>query len=230
MFVRLSEEIIKYFNFQNQHMQTQEKIIDCYNQVAQDYAAERHDELSKKPFDRILLKAFAAANKHKGPFADFGCGPGQTTKFIYDHDIANITGIDISQAMVEAAQKLHPQIKFETGDLLKISYDANHFGTALAFYAIVHFTYEEVAMVFAEVNRVLKKGAHFLFSFHVGEETVHFDKAHDKTIDVDLYYFQTEQLIQLLYNAGFGIIDALERYPYKEEYQSKRGYIWAEKQ
>lgn len=211
-------------------MQQQEKkIIQTYNQVAESYATQRHDELSAKPLDQLLLKAFASTNKQKGPFADFGCGPGQTTRFIYDNGIEDITGIDISQAMIEEAKKLHPQIKFETGDLLNISYAPNHFGSALAFYAIVHFTYEEVARAFSEVNRVLKKGGHFLFSFHVGDETVHFDTARDIVVDIDLYYFQTERIIALLQHTGFEIIDALERYPYKEEYQSKRGYIWAEK-
>lgn len=210
-------------------MQQQEKIINCYNKVAENYAANRHDELSKKPFDRLLLAAFASANKHKAPFADFGCGPGQTTRFLSDHGIVDLTGIDISAAMIEEAQKLHPQIKFETGDLLNINYGSNHFGTALAFYSIVHFTYEQVTMAFREVNRVLQNGAHFLFSFHVGEETVHFDKANDIDVDIDLYYFQTEQIITLLHNTGFEIIDALERYPYKDEYQSKRGYVWVEK-
>src|SRR5688572_8200998 len=123
-------------------MQSQEKIIDCYNQVAESYAANRSDELSQKPFDRILLAAFAAANKQHGAFADFGCGPGQTTRFIYDQGITDITGIDISPAMVEEASKLHPAIKFETGDLLHMSYPSGLFGSALAFYAIVHFTYD----------------------------------------------------------------------------------------
>lgn len=56
-------------------MQSQEKIINCYNQVADDYATERSDELSKKHFDRLLLKEFALINNNKGLFADFGCGP-----------------------------------------------------------------------------------------------------------------------------------------------------------
>ena len=62
-------------------MQSQQKIIKCYDDVADDYAVDRIDELSKKHFDRFLLREFASVNKGKGPCADFGCGPGQTTKF-----------------------------------------------------------------------------------------------------------------------------------------------------
>ena len=211
-------------------MQSQEKIIKCYDATADNYAAERIDELSKKPFDRLLLKEFASVNKEKGPCADFGCGPGQTTKFLYDHGVKDIVGIDISSRMVDTARRYFPKIKFETGDLQKVSYEPNYFGSALAFYAIVHFPYDQVKIAFNEINRVLKKGGQFLFSFHVGNETVHFDKAKDIDIDVDLYFFQTDKLVELLHETGFRIIDAIERRPYEDaEYASKRGYIWVEK-
>lgn len=210
--------------------QSQEKIIQCYNDTADNYAAGRIDELSKKHLDRLLLKEFASVNKDKGLCADFGCGPGQTTKFIYDHGVKDIMGIDISSGMTDAARRLFPKIKFETGDLLEVSYPSSYFGSALAFYAIVHFTYDQIRVAFSEVNRVLKKGAHFLFSFHVGNETVHFDKAGDVDVDVDLFFFQTDQIIELLHETGFRIIDALERHPYEDvEYASKRAYIWTEK-
>jgi ubiquinone/menaquinone biosynthesis C-methylase UbiE len=211
-------------------MQSPEKIIKCYNDTADNYAAERVDELSKKHLDRLLLKEFASVNKDKGRCADFGCGPGQTTKFLYDHGVKDIIGVDISSGMIDVARRLFPEIKFETGDLLKVSYASNYFGSALAFYSIVHFTYDQIKIAFSEVNRVLKKGGQFLFSFHVGNETVHFDKAGVIDVDVDLFFFQTEQIIELLHETGFRIIDALERHPYEDvEYASKRAYIWTEK-
>ncbi|HMG92240.1 MAG TPA: methyltransferase domain-containing protein [Chryseolinea sp.] len=211
-------------------MQSTEKIKKTYNDTADNYAAERIDELSKKHLDRLLLREFASVNKDKGPCADFGCGPGQTTKFLYDQGLKDIIGIDISSRMIDAARRFSPQIKFETGDLLKVSYGSNYFGSALAFYAIVHFTSDQVKIAFNEVNRVLKDGGQFLFSFHVGSEIVHFDKAKDVDVDIDLYFFQTAEIVELLHETGFRIIDAIERRPYEDvEYESKRAYVWAEK-
>jgi SAM-dependent methyltransferase len=211
-------------------MNSQEKVLLCYNQVADDYAAGRWDELSKKHFDRLLLKEFASVNKDKGLCADFGCGPGQTTRFLYDNGVKDIIGIDLSPAMICAARRLSPQIKFETGDLLNIGYSPGYFGSAVAFYAIVHFTSDQIRKCFGEINRVLKTGGDFLFSFHVGDETVHFDKAHDKEVDIDLIFFKTDDIIELLYETGFSIIDAIERRPYEDaEYPSRRAYIWAGK-
>ena len=208
----------------------QDKVLSCYNKVAGDYAADRWDELSKKDLDRLLLQEFASINAANGPCADFGCGPGQTTRFLYDHGLKDITGIDLSPAMVEVAQKLSPEVRFETGDLLRIAYPDEHFGSILAFYSIVHFHMEQVRTCFGEINRVLKTGGNFLFSFHAGDEIVHFDKAHDKEIDVDLYFFKTDDIIPLLLDTGFKILDAIERRPHEDmEYPTRRAYIWAEK-
>ena len=206
-----------------------EKIIKTYDATANDYAAERIDELSKKHIDRLLLEEFASVNKDKGLCADFGCGPGQTTRFLYDHGLRDIIGLDISRGMIDAARRYSPDIKFEIGDLLALSYPSNYFGSALAFYSIVHFSYDEIEIAFSEVNRVLKKGGQFLFSFHVGNDTVHYDVAGDVTVDIDLYFFETRRILQLLRDGGFRIIDAIERQPYEVEYATIRGYILAEK-
>jgi SAM-dependent methyltransferase len=211
-------------------MNSQEKILNCYNTVAEDYAAERWEELSKKHLDTLLLKEFAAVNKDQGLCADFGCGPGQTTRFLYDNGLKHIVGIDLSPAMISAARRLSPEIKYETGDLLNIGYSTGSLGSALAFYSIVHFTTDQIRKCFGEINRALKTGGDFLLSFHAGDELVHFDKAHDKEVDIDLYFFKTDDIIALLSETGFNIIDAIERRPNEDvEFKSTRAYIWAEK-
>lgn len=211
-------------------MQPQEKIIKTYNATAESYAATRIDELAKKHFDQMILKEFARLNKNLGTCVDFGCGPGQTTKFLFDAGVKDIVGVDISPGMVNVARRIFPYIKFEEGDLLALPYDANHFASGVAFYAIVHFDYHQIAKAFKEVNRVLKNRAHFLFSFHVGEESVHFDNANGIDIDIDLHFLQTERILKILRDNNFRIIDTVERLPYPEvEYATKRAYIWAEK-
>jgi len=212
-------------------MQSREKIITTYNATAQNYAATRIDELSRKHLDSLMLKEFAKVNKDKGICADFGCGPGQTTKFLYDCGVRDVVGIDISSGMISTAQSIFPEIRFETGDLLSLSYKTEHFASAIAFYSIVNFDYNQVATAFKEVSRVLKKNGQFLFSFHVGEQIVHFDKANDIEVDIDMYFFQTDRLIELLLKNEFQVVDAIERLPYPDvEYPSKRGYVLAEKE
>ena len=211
-------------------MQSIEKIIECYDKTAKQYTVNFINELSKKPFDRLLLEGFARANKGKKKIADLGCGPGQTTAFLKECGIKNITGIDISQEMIKRAKSLHPEIRFEAGDMMKLNYRDRHFDGVVAFYAIVNFDYRNVRSAFKEISRVLKKKGQFLFSFHTGEKKIHLDNFLNENVEIDFYFFNTEKIIKLLKSAGFNIISAIERYPHeKAEYPSKRAYIHAEK-
>ena len=207
-----------------------ENVIKCYDATAAAYAAELFDELSKKPLDRLLLKQFAAENKDRGRMIDLGCGPGQTTRFLADNGVKNIIGTDLSPAMVSKARELSPDLSFQTADMLKFSFHDGAFASAVAFYAIVHFTAEHLKQAFGEIYRVLKPGGEFLLSFHIGDDIIHRDEFFGEKVDINFYFFQTTAVIQLLKEAGFVVIDAIERYPYEGvEHPSKRAYLWVKK-
>lgn len=209
-------------------MKDQEHIIGTYNATAENYAATRIHELSSKPLDRLLLREFASLNQSKGKCADFGCGPGHVTEFLHSNGMKDIVGIDISSEMVKTARKYFPGIEFEWGDLLNLSYDDGYFASAISFYSIVNFDRDQLTIAIKEIHRVLKSGAELLLSFHVGEGLVHFDKAGDVDVNVDMYFWTSNAILELLGNHGFETITAFERLPYLAvEYNSKRGYIWA---
>src|ERR1700722_19244982 len=121
------------------------------------------DELAHKHLDRIILKQFAEENK-SGICIDLGCGPGQTTRFLFDCGMKDMIETDISPAMIATAKELNPQINFEVADMLNLQYADDSFSSAIAFYAIVHFTMDDLKHAFQEIKRVLKDGGQFLFS------------------------------------------------------------------
>ncbi|MGC3947570.1 MAG: class I SAM-dependent methyltransferase [Chryseolinea sp.] len=208
-------------------MGSQDNIIKTYDATAASYAATRIDELSAKPLDRMLLREFVSINKYNGRCADFGCGPGHVTKFLFDSGMKDIVGIDISTEMVKTARKYFPEIAFENGDLLDLAYDDKYFSSAIAFYAIVNFDNSQLVTALKEIHRVLKPGSELLLSFHAGDGLVHFDKARDIDVDVDMYFWKMDTMLDLLKDAGFETITALERLPYLNvEYNSRRGYVW----
>ncbi len=210
-------------------MLTQHSILSAYNATAENYAKEFMDELSHKHLDRILLRQFAEENKG-GNCIDFGCGPGQTTKFLYDSGMQDIVGTDLSPGMITKAKERNPLIKFEVADMLNLHYADKSFSSAIAFYAIVHFNMDELKRAFQEIKRVLKDSGQFLFSFHIGNEIKHVDNFLDKNVSLDFYFFETEKIINLLEETGFTMVDAIQRFPYKDaEYPSKRAYIWVKK-
>ena len=209
---------------------TQHDIIDCYNKTAKNFAEKYINELDKKHLDQVLLKSFAVENAARGKLIDLGCGPGQTTKWLADCRVNDIIGTDISAEMINVARSVNPQLSFEIGDMLSLQYPDRCFGSAIAFYSIVHFTYEQLEVAFKEIKRVLVNNGEFLFCFHVGDELVHLDSFLDKKVNIDFYFFDTGRISDLLINAGFQIVDCIERQPYKDvEYPSKRAYIWTKK-
>ena len=207
-----------------------EKIVDCYNKTAAAYASSLFDELEKKPLDRLLLKQFANKNKSKGKMIDLGCGPGQTTRFLGQNGVNEIIGIDISPGMIEKARELNESLEFQVADILNLGFADRSFASAVGFYAIVHFTMDQLKQALVEINRVLISGGQFLFSFHIGTEVIHLDEFFDKSVDIDFYFFQTQTVMNILKEANFNTIDAIERFPYENvEHQTKRAYLWAEK-
>jgi SAM-dependent methyltransferase len=209
-------------------MQEQNSIIDCYNKTAKNYADKYIDELNKKHLDKILLRSFAIENIKSGQLIDLGCGPGQTTKYLFDCGFTELIGVDISSSMVEVAKNINPMLNFETADILDLKYPDKNFGSAIAFYSIVHFDYAQIKIAFKEIKRVLVDDGQFLFSFHIGDNVVHLDEFLDHPVNIDFYFFEVDKIIDLLKETGFNIIDAIERQPYLDvEYPSRRAYIWA---
>ena len=209
---------------------TQHDIIDCYNKTAKNYAEKYLNELGKKHLDQVLLRSFAVENGNRGKLIDLGCGPGQTTKFLSDRGVDDIIGTDISAEMINVARSINPQLSFEIADMLSLQYPDRYFGSAIAFYSIVHFTYEQLELAFNEIKRVLATNGEFLFCFHVGNELVHLDNFLDKPVNIDFHFFEINKITALIHEAGFEIIDTIERQPYPNvEYPSKRAYIWIKK-
>ena len=210
-------------------MQEQRNIIECYNKTAENYADKFLNELDHKHFDRIILTAFWEQNKNKGQLIDFGCGPGQTTYFIYKCGLENVIGTDLSDEMVKVAKRHNPKINFEQADLLNLKYKENTLGSAIAFYAIVHFDYIQIKTALTEVHRILVDKGEFMFSFHIGNEIVHLDNFLDKEVNIKFQFFEVDRIKALIEEVGFEIVDILKRQPYETEHQTERAYIWTRK-
>ena len=211
-------------------MQQQKDVIDCYDKTANKYSDKFINELQHKHFDSILLWAFALENAGKGSVIDLGCGPGQTTKFLFDSGITDITGVDISHNMIAVAKSNNPALNFEVADMLHLNFPDKYFAAAIAFYSIVHFDPDQIRTAFKEIRRVLKDKGQFLFSFHVGNDIIQLDNFLEEKVNIDFYFFAIDTIKSIVLEAGFEIIDVLERAPYADvEHASQRAYCWVEK-
>ena len=76
---------------------------------------------------------------------------------------------------------------------------------------------------------MLRPGGLLLLAFHIGDAIVHRDEWWGHPVSVDFIFLQTDQIADLLIQAGFQIVDAIERDPYSDvEYPSRRAYLFAE--
>ena len=206
-----------------------DRIARTYDTVAKEYAEAFTNEHEKKPKDRELLQRFSHEIGDRRPVWDLGCGPGQTAKYLKDLGI-EISGLDLSKKTVERAKAIHPEIHFRKGNILDLEFDDGSIAGVVAFYAIVHFTEEQVEMAFREAFRVMQPGGLFLFTYHIGEETIHLDEYLGKTIDIDFMFFTTDFITTCIKQSGFEKIEIIEREPYPEvEYESRRAYVFARK-
>lgn len=200
-----------------------------YDAVAAEYAAAFSGEHEKKPLDGEMLRRFAQELDGRGPVWDLGCGPGQTARYLKDRGV-DISGLDLSEKILEQARTLHPNVRFQAGNILALDFADGTLAGAVAFYALVHFTEEQVGVAVREIFRVLRPGGTLLLAFHVGEETLHLEEFLGRKIDIDFVFFTTDFIVRCLEESGFAGIQVTEREPYPEvEYPSRRAYVFATK-
>ena len=207
------------------------KVTRCYDLASAEYSKKFSKELDGKPLDRSLLERFAQALPENARILDFGCGSGQTTRFLYNKGKRGIVGLDLSMKTIEIARAKHKGTAFEVDDILDSKFPDVSAEGILAFYAIVHFTYREIEKALSEWQRLLKPEGKLLFCFHVGKKSVEQKNFLGvKGADAAWNFFDPDRVITLVSKGGFAIDEALIRFPYEgAEHPSRRCYIFASK-
>ena len=205
-------------------MDTRSELQRAYDRVAGEYVRRIFNELAGKPLDRALLDQFALRIRDLGPVCDVGCGPGHVARYLHERGV-RITGIDLSQEMVEQARRLNPGLVFHQGDMRRLDVADGAWAGIVAFYSLIHVAREEIVAALRELRRTLRPGGVLLVAFHVGTETIHRDEWWGHEVSIDFLFFTVEEMRTYLAVAGFEVEDVVERDPYPEvEHPSRRAY------
>ena len=204
------------------------RLRESYDHLAEAYARELFDELSRKPLDRAILSAFAEELEGRGEVADIGCGPGQVALFLHERGL-QMVGVDLSEGMLEVARRLVPGVRFVAGSLMALPQADGAFAGATSFYSIVHLERDELVPAFRELARVLGPGAPLLCAFHAGDERMRRDELFGVAIDLEWVFHPTESVAAAMEAAGLTVEWRLERHAHPAEHPSDRGYVLGRK-
>jgi SAM-dependent methyltransferase len=197
-----------------------------YDAVADTYAARFADELTRKPFDRELLVQFAA-DCPPGLVLDVGCGPGHVGRFLVDRG-RDVTGIDLSPAMIEQARRLNPRMTFEVGDMRNLAaYEEGSVAGIVAFYSLIHIARDDVPRVLDELKRVLAPGGKLLLAVNGGQGGIRSDEFLGRPVSFEATLFERAELASIVEAAGFGVYEARQRERYDFETHTPRVYVAA---
>src|SRR3954447_13222510 len=84
---------------------------------------------------------------------DAGCGLGYGTRILAQAGAAEATGVDLAEAVVEAARADAPEATFEVADIRSLPFADGSFDLVVCFEVIEHV--DEHARVLSELRRVL---------------------------------------------------------------------------
>ncbi len=202
---------------------------ESYDEVAAEYVERIAGELAGKPLDRHLLNRFAEAMRGRGLVADLGCGPGHVARYLHDQGV-EMLGVDLSPAMIRFARERNPEMEFCVGDMRALDLRDGALAGIVAFYSLIHIAPEEHPRTLGEFRRVLVPGGLLLLGFHVGTEVTHLDELWGRKVRLDFRFFQPADVAARLAEAGFRILESIEREPYEgAEHASRRCYLLARK-
>jgi ubiquinone/menaquinone biosynthesis C-methylase UbiE len=182
----------------------------AYDTVAESYAATLHDHLAGATFDRAMLDAFAELVGDSGPVVEVGCGPGRITGYLHSLGL-DISGVDLSPAMISVARGRHPEVSFSVGSMTALEVADGSLAGLVAWYAIIHTPPAVLPEVFAEFRRVLRDDGWVVLAFQVGDERVEVRQAYGHEISADAYRLPPDRVASMLADAGFTVEARLVR-------------------
>lgn len=184
----------------------------AYDAVAASYEESLREALAASPWDRAVLGIFAELVGSAAPVADLGCGPGRITGYLAGLGL-EVFGVDLSPGMVEVAQRVHPQLRFEVGSMSALTLADASLAGAVAWYSIIHTPPERLSVVFGELARVLRPGGVLALAFQVGDERRRISRGYGHDVALDAYRLQPEVVAGLMADSGLVVEAKLVRQP-----------------
>jgi len=224
----------------------------AYDTVAVSYAALLAGALARNPHERAALALYAelvrtaltadtaitpgaaqraehlvgGGSARRARVAEIGCGPGRITAHLAGLGL-EMSGIDLSPAMVAEARRRHPGLAFSVGSMTALDLPAGGLDGLVAWYSVIHVPPSRHRGVYAGFHRVLRPGGLLLLGFHVGDERRRIEEGYGHAgLGLDAYRLRPERVEQDLEACGFATLTRTVREAVGEE-KTPQAYLVA---
>lgn len=171
--------------------------IDAYDKSAGRYAEKF---MNYDPY-ACHVAEFAALLDEGATVLDVGCGPGNTARQLYALKRIKLTGIDLSQAMVDAARLNVPAGDFYRQDVRLAEFAPESFDAVVLSFCIVHLQDDEAQDLLRRAINWIKKSGLLYLSFMEGK-LAGFETTSFSANPVFFNYFPGNELESLLNESG----------------------------
>lgn len=174
--------------------------------AAFDRIGERYDEAFPHKDGQIAAGEWLCRQLSPGArVLDVGCGTGLPTAEQLVRAGFEVTGIDVSEGMLDIARRSVPQARFLHRDLTTVDTDLGEFDAVVAFFALLMLPRADIPEVLQRLRGVLRPGGYFLLSMVEAD----LDDIPIQFLGSPVYVtgYLRDELRQVVEKAGFEVLE-----------------------
>lgn len=196
------------------------KTISAYNSDPEKYVNSTQDIIYFPEIEKFLQHI-----PKKGLILDAGCAFGRDTR-VFASKGFKVTGIDLSEKLLEIARKLSPRIEYKQMDLRKLEFPDVTFDGIWCSASLLHLNPEDLKISLKGILRVLKNKGILYCSFKKGEGSKEVLESFSSNNSRFYTFLTGENLNKLLEETGFKVIETYEVNERERFGPTKRDLIW----
>lgn len=193
--------------------------IKTYNQHAAKFAQHFEEKLGAHELTKFLSRV-----RKGGLILDAGCGSARDAAYFMSKGY-QAQGIDLSEGLLAEAKKLHPEVPTQPMSLTDITLPESTFDGVWCKAALLHLERKDIPTVLHSFYRILKPGGHLFIQTKVGEGEGSQPVPFDTNMTRHFTFFTLEEMIHLLEEAHFKILDGYD-FNGKQRSEKSRDQDW----
>lgn len=170
-----------------------------YNKAAENYASKRVQFKNNKYLEKLneLLPPHSR-------ILDIGCGAGKPVDSFFVSKGHTVTGIDISEKMIELAKQNVPQAEYKVEDMTELKDGEYNVNAVVSFYAIFHTPRKTHQELLHKINSFLTATGYLLIT--MGSSEWEGKEADFHEAEMFWSHFDSRKNRELVEKAGFEVL------------------------